>query len=150
MTTETQTETETVTRTGPPRLRVLVVDREKEIRDILLPWLFDEGFDCREAGDGQEAIDLLATGLRIDLVTSCLLMPNVDGYSLLLYVKKHHPRIPFVLVTAIHDAEVREHTLKNGADGYLLKPFTREEFVTFVRRALATSPKRASQHTGSR
>jgi DNA-binding NarL/FixJ family response regulator len=77
-------------------------------------------------------------------------MPNVDGYSLLLHVKKHHPRIPFVLVTAVHDAEVREEVLRDGADGYLLKPFTRDEFVTFVRRALATSPKHASQHTGSR
>ncbi len=131
------------------RPRVLLAEREKEIRDILVPWLLRAGFDCREAEDGQEAIGLLATGLRIDLVLSCLLMAPVDGYTLLLHVKKNHPRVPFAFVTGIMLPEVREFVLQNGADGYLIKPFTCEEFLTLVSGVLARPPKPAPLRPGT-
>lgn len=57
----------------------------------------------------------------------------------MLHVKRRHPRIPFVFVTAVHDTEVREDALRNGADGYLLEPFEREELLATVRRVLEKS-----------
>lgn len=74
-----KTETGTVTKTRPnPHLpRVLLVEDEEPIRDIIVPWLSRDGFDCREAADGQAAMDLLASGTRINLVLSNLLLPSV-------------------------------------------------------------------------
>jgi CheY-like chemotaxis protein len=116
---------------------VLLVERQKELRDILVPWLFENGFDVREAENGRDAIDLLATGLRIDLVLSCLMMEIVDGLTLLIHVKKHYPRIPFGVVTAIYDAQYREAALREGADDFLLKPFTMEEFLAMIHKCLS-------------
>ena len=74
-------------RPNPDLPRVLLVEDEQPIRDIVVPWLFRDGFDCREAADGRAAIELLAAGTRINLVLSNLLLPLVDGYTLLLHVK---------------------------------------------------------------
>jgi two-component system response regulator YesN len=87
-------------------------------------------------------MDLLAAGTRINLVLSNLLLPLVDGFTLLLHVKQHYPRIPFAYVTGINDAKVREEVMRNGADGYLLKPFTEQEFLTLVRRTIGKLPRR--------
>ncbi len=130
--TETSSSEKISTKGGLPR--VLLVEDEKEIRDIVVPWLFADGFDCREAADGRAAIALLRDGLRINLILSNLLLPEVDGYSFLQHVKKRYPRIPFAFVTSINDPEIREIVMREGADGYLLKPFTSEEFLTMVRR----------------
>ena len=130
------TETQSPSKTLGSLPRILVVDREKGLRDIVVPCLFRDGFDCREAEDGRDAIDLLATRVRFDLVLSCLLMPIVDGYTLLLHVKKHYPKIPFAFVTAIQDAELRETVMRDGADDYLLKPFSCEALLTMIRKLL--------------
>lgn len=124
-------------RIQPSRLpRILLVEDEKPIRDILVLILFHAGFDCREAADGRAAMDLLRSGTRINLVLSNMLLPKVDGWTLFLHVRKYYPRIPFVFVTAIDDSCVREVAAREGAAGYLLKPFEREEFLTTVRKAL--------------
>ena len=122
--------------------RVLLVEDEQPIRDIIVPRLFRDGFDCREAADGRAAMEFLATRTRIDLVLSNLLLPLVDGFTLLLHVKQRYPRIPFAFITAVHDAQVREEAMRNGADGYLLKPFTKEEFLALVRGAIGRPPRR--------
>jgi CheY-like chemotaxis protein len=123
------------------RPRVLLVEDEQPIRDIIIPWLLTDGFDCREAADGQAAIELLATGIRINLVLSNLLLPLVDGITLLIHVKRRYPRIPFAFVTSINDPEVRDAALRNGADGFLLKPFNEEQFLTLVRSTIAKPPR---------
>ena len=71
----TETETLATTRGNPDLPRVLLVEDEQAIRDIIVPWLFADGFDCREAADGRAAMDLLASGIRINLVLSNMLLP---------------------------------------------------------------------------
>jgi CheY-like chemotaxis protein len=115
---------------------ILLVEDEKPLRDILVLCLLADGFDCREAADGQAAIDLLADGVRINLVLSNMLLPKVDGYTLMQHVKQRYPRIPFAFITAVQDAQVREQAMREGADGYLLKPFTRQELTAMVRSVL--------------
>lgn len=134
--TKTDTGTFAKSRPQPDMSRVLLVEDEKPIRDIIVPWLFRDGFDCREAADGRAAMELLATGTRIDLVLSNLLLPVVDGFTLLLHVKQRYPRVPFAFVTAIHDPQIREAAMREGADGFLLKPFTQEEFLSLVRSTM--------------
>jgi CheY-like chemotaxis protein len=134
----TDTETATFARTVEVscRPRILLVEDEQTMRDIVVPWLLQDGYDCREAADGRAAIDLLATGLRINLVLSNMLLPEVNGYTLLLHVKQQYPRIPFAYVTAISDAQVREQVMRDGANGYLNKPFTKKELLRLVRGVL--------------
>ena len=139
---KTETGTLAKTRGNPDLPRVLLVEDEKPVRDIIVPWLFADGFDCREAADGRAAIDLLATGIRINLVLSNMLLPEVDGFTLLMHVKERYPSIPFAFVTAINDAQVREEAMREGADGFLLKPFTSEEFLAMVRSVLGRAPRR--------
>ncbi len=97
------------------------------------------GYDCREAADGRAAIDLLSSGTRINLVLSNFFLPEVDGFTLLLHVRKHHPRIPFVFVTAVGDDSLRHAAAREGVADYLLKPFTCEEFLATVQWSLKTS-----------
>jgi CheY-like chemotaxis protein len=132
--TETGTLVETRSKADLPR--VLLVEDEKEVRDIIVPWLFADGFDCREASDGRAAMDLLASGIRINLVLSNMLLPIVDGITLLLHVKQRYPRIPFAFVTAVNIPEVREAAMREGAVAYLIKPFTNEEFLAMVHSVL--------------
>lgn len=129
--------------TGQSRpARVLLVEDEQAIRDIIVPWLFADEFDCREAADGRAGMDLLAGGIRINLVLSNILLPVVDGFALLTHVKQRYPRIPFAFVTAVLDIQVRDAAMERGADGYLLKPFTNEAFLTMVRDILGRPPRR--------
>jgi CheY-like chemotaxis protein len=116
--------------------RILLVEDDKALRDVLLLILFSAGYDCREAADGRAAIDLLASGIRINLVLSNMLLDRVDGFTLFIHVRHNYPSIPFVFVTGVNDAQVREVAMREGAAGYLLKPFEVEEFLTTVRRAL--------------
>jgi CheY-like chemotaxis protein len=124
----------------PSRLRVLLVEDEQPLRDVIVRWLFEDGFDWREAADGRAAMNLLASGTRIDLVLSNVLLPVVDGFELLLQVKERYPRIPFAFVTAINIPEVRDEAVLKGAAGYLLKPFSREQFLEFIRKVLSERP----------
>jgi len=123
-----------VQRNQPPR--ILLVEDEQIIRDVLVPILFAAGLDCREAADGRAAIDLLRSGTRINRVLSNMLLPEVDGWSLFLHVRQHYPRIPFVFMTAVRDPCVRQAATKQGAAGFLLKPFLRDELLGTVRDAL--------------
>jgi CheY-like chemotaxis protein len=116
--------------------RILLVEDEKPLRDIVVLILLHAGFDCREAADGRAALDLLASGIRINLVLSNLLLYKVDGFTLFIHVRRNHPRIPFVFVTGVDDAQVRELAMREGAAGYLLKPFDRPQLLAIVRRAL--------------
>lgn len=119
------------------RLRVLLVEDEQQIRDLVVPWLLEDGFDCREAADGRAAMHLLTSGTRVDLVLSNMLLPMVDGFTLLMEVKERLPRMSFAFVTAVDDEGLREEAMLKGADGYLLKPFSRDEFLDFIRRVIS-------------
>ena len=130
-------ETSAEARIQPNRFpRILLVEDEEIIRDVLVPILFSAGYDCREAADGRAAMDLLRSGVRINLVLSNFFLPEVDGFTLLLHVKKHYPRVQFVFVTAVWDVSLRLAAAREGAADYLLKPFTCEEFLATVQRVL--------------
>lgn len=116
--------------------RVLVVDDEEQIREIIVSMLNFHGFQCRSAESGVEALALLDSGERVDIVTSCLLMPEMDGVTLLDHMKRRYPSIPFAVVTAIHDVSVAKAVLRAGARDYLLKPFDRDQLLATIHRSL--------------
>jgi cyclic di-GMP phosphodiesterase len=118
----------------PPR--ILVVDDEEAVRNIIVVMLAAPKFVCREAASGQEALALLKSGEQFDLMLTDLMMPDMDGAELMGRTKKNDPDLPVVIVSAVHDVSVALQTLRDGASDYLLKPFGQEQLIAVVRRAL--------------
>src|SRR5690348_528717 len=116
--------------------RILVVDDEEPIREIVASMLSTAGYTCKEAGAGMEALAILTSGEEFELVLSDLMMAELDGIGLLEKTKERYPDLPVVMVTAVHDISVALDAIRNGAYDYLLKPFEREQLLATVRRAL--------------
>ncbi|MFZ3265027.1 MAG: HD domain-containing phosphohydrolase [Terriglobales bacterium] len=119
-----------------PYDRILVVDDEETIREIVSSMLKGANFHSRQAASGIEALSILESGDEFDLVLSDLMMAEMDGIALLEHSKERFPDMPFVMVTAMNDISVALQALRNGAYDYLLKPFEREQLLATVRRAL--------------
>ena len=119
-----------------PTDRILVVDDEETIREIVCSMLTTAHYKCRQAASGIEALALLESGEEFELMLSDLMMANLDGIGLLEKTKERFPEMPVVMVTAVHDISVALAAIRNGAYDYLLKPFEREQLLATVRRAL--------------
>ncbi len=115
--------------------RVLVVDDEKVIREILADFLSMEGFFVRTAEDGSAALVELSRH-HYDLVLSDLKMPNMGGLELLAAISKHAPNVVTVIMTGFGTVETAIDAMKRGAYDYILKPFKVEEVVHTIRRGL--------------
>jgi len=116
--------------------RILVVDDEEPIREIVASMLGTAGYVCKEAGSGMEALAILTSGEEFELMLSDLMMADLDGIGLLERTKERYPDMPVVMVTAVHDISVALAAIRNGAYDYLLKPFEREQLLNTVSRAL--------------
>lgn len=117
------------------RPRVLVVDDEKFIRDIIADFLGLEGYIVRTAEDGSSAVNELQRA-RYDLVISDLKMPKMGGLDLLKEVTRSHPDTLTVIMTGFGTVETAIDAMKRGAYDYVLKPFKVEEIVHIVQRGL--------------
>src|SRR5713226_2757130 len=116
--------------------RILVVDDEEPIREIVSSMLISANYQCRQAASGLEALALLNSGEEFELMLSDLMMADLDGIGLLERTKEKFPDMPVVMVTAVHDISVALAAIRNGAYDYLLKPFEREQLLATARRAL--------------
>lgn len=119
-----------------PAERILVVDDEDPIREVVCSMLSSANFVCSQASSGKEALALLKSGEEYELMLSDMMMPVMDGEALLAATKESFPDMPVVMVTAMHDISVALNAIRNGAYDYLLKPFDREQLLATVRRAL--------------
>jgi putative nucleotidyltransferase with HDIG domain len=116
--------------------RILIVDDEEPIREIVQSMLGAAGYQCQQAGSGMEALATLTSGEEFELMLSDLMMADLDGIGLLERTKEKYPDMPVVMVTAVHDISVALAAIRNGAYDYLLKPFEREQLLNTVSRAL--------------
>ncbi|MDD3893903.1 MAG: response regulator transcription factor, partial [Syntrophomonadaceae bacterium] len=117
--------------------KILVVDDEQKIREVVRIYLEKEGFSVGEAIDGQEALDLNASE-DWDLVVLDLMMPGMDGWTVCREVRKT-ANLPIIMLTA-RDSEVdRIIGLELGADDYVVKPFSPRELVARVKAVLRRS-----------
>lgn len=127
--------TTTPASTRRAHVECLVVDDEPRLRKVLLHLMEAEGFRCREAGDGLEAIEKLEQQ-PADLLLSDVRMPRMDGLDLLRHVRTRWPDTASVMITAVADVEVGVGCLSQGAMDYLTKPFHLDEIRARVRQAL--------------
>jgi len=119
-----------------PVERILVVDDEDPIREIVCSMLAAANYKTRQASSGLKALAILDAGEEFELMLSDLMMADLDGIGLLERTKEAYPDMPVVMVTAVHDISVALAAIRNGAYDYLLKPFEREQLLATVRRAL--------------
>ena len=115
--------------------RILVVDDEEYIRDLICTILGAAGYQCTSVASGNAALGLLASE-AFELMLSDMRMSEMDGTVLLDRAKEKYPDMPVIMVTAVNDTSEAVSTLRNGAFDYLLKPFERDELLTRVRQAL--------------
>ncbi len=116
--------------------RILIVEDEAYIRAVVTAMLEQAGFHVSAVADGREALQKLEHAGPFDLIVSDVMMPGMDGLTLLDRVRSLHPDIPLILVTAVHDVSVAMGAIRKGAYDYLLKPFEREQLMSTVGRAL--------------
>jgi len=115
--------------------RVLVVDDEMAIREVLAEGLESFGYEVVQAGNAAEAFDIVNRG-GIDLVLSDIEMPGENGLSLLRRIKDHDSEVDVIMVTGVVDFETAVGTIRQGASDYVSKPFNLEEVRIVAERTL--------------
>src|SRR5258705_2272286 len=117
--------------------QILTVDDDSVTGELLCEVFTREGFGTAFANSGEAALAEIA-GRRPDVMLSNIRMKTrLDGLSLLEIVRREHPSIPVVLMTAFGSIETAVRAVKEGAFDYISKPFNIDELVAIVRRALA-------------
>jgi len=119
------------------RASVLVVDDERKIRDVVARYLEAAGFAVLVADSGQKALEVVAQA-RPDLVVLDLMLPDLSGEEVLRSVRTL-AEVPIIVLTAKSSEEDRVANLRQGADDYLVKPFSPRELVARVEAVLRRS-----------
>ncbi|EHM26480.1 response regulator [Streptomyces sp. W007] len=124
------------------RGRVLVVDDDPTVAEVVVGYLHRAGYTVEQAGDGPAALTWFAAH-RPDLVVLDLMLPDMDGFEVCRRMREHGP-VPVIMLTARGDEEDRVLGLETGADDYVTKPFSPRELVlrvdSVLRRARAAVP----------
>lgn len=122
--------------------RVLVVEDDPEIADVLRRSLRQEGYEVKTSADGVDALDV-ATGFVPDLVVLDLGLPRLDGVEVCRRLRAEGD-VPILMLTARTETEDRVSGLDSGADDYLVKPFERTELLARIRALLRRRPPRGA------
>ena len=117
------------------RTRVLVVDDESNITDLVATVLRYEGFEVQTAATGRDALKAV-TAFRPALVVLDIMLPDLDGFEVQRQLADNGGKIPVVFLTAKDGTEDKIRGLTMGADDYVTKPFSLEELVARVRAVL--------------
>jgi putative nucleotidyltransferase with HDIG domain len=115
--------------------KILVVDDEEAIREVVSTLLEAQGYVCTVRQNGRLALEAFREG-AFDLVLSDIVMPEMDGLKLLAELRRDDPDVPVIMVTAMHDISIALEAIRAGAYDYILKPFERDQLHMSVRRAL--------------
>jgi DNA-binding NtrC family response regulator len=115
-------------------VHVLVVDDEEILRSLLEKILSKEGYHVYLASSGNEALRILDEN-PVGIVVSDIRMPEMDGYALLKAIKRDHPDVAVIMMTAYADACSVKDVLLLGADDYITKPFKSVEICMIIERA---------------
>ncbi len=115
--------------------KALVVDDSRAVRMIVSRTLRELGYEVGEAGDGLQALEALERGGSVDLILADWNMPEMDGLELLQALRSNpaHRGIPVIMVTTEAEVSQMIAALENGANEYVMKPFTKEILVDKLR-----------------
>lgn len=130
---------------------ILIVDDDKDIRDLLHKLLSAEGYHCRVASDGDEMFVKLEQNLS-DLILLDVMMPGRDGFELCRTLQADSTMPPVIMLTAKDDEIDRVVGLELGADDYIVKPFGKRELIARIKvvlRRMNASPRRIPGSKGN-
>jgi DNA-binding NtrC family response regulator len=117
-------------------IRILSVDDEQTVQDLLSMHLMLQGFEIKTAANGEEAISLLESE-SFDLVLLDIEMPKMDGLEVLRYIKNRHIEVCPIMLTGADDLRAFAECARWGAFDYLPKPYNFHEMMNTIERALA-------------
>lgn len=120
-------------------MRILVIEDEQKLAEILLRSLRGEGFSADAAGTAEDGFDLAATD-NYDLVILDLLLPDGSGTDLLRRLRQQKHKVPVLVLTARGDLDAKVENFEAGADDYLTKPFALPELLVRVRALMRRGP----------
>lgn len=123
---------------------ILVADDEEEMRSLLSSVFRSDGYTVSEAKDGQELLSMLVaktapdgSPIAPDLVVTDVQMPGATGIRVLAHVRRAHPTVPVILITAFGSAELHAQAKRLGAATVLDKPFELSELRKLIQRLLS-------------
>lgn len=123
-------------------MKILVADDEKVIRELICDILQSQGYDTVVACDGEEALNVYKQE-KIDLIVLDVMMPKYDGWTVLKKIREYSD-VPIIILTALESEHNEVHGLTNGADDYIIKPFSYEVFVARVNVLLKRQLKKSN------
>jgi two-component system chemotaxis response regulator CheY len=117
---------------------ILIVDDSPSMRQIMARALSNAGYQTVQATDGQDALDQLRDGARVDLALVDFNMPRLDGVSLVRELRAWNATrfVPIVMITTETRRERREQARAAGATGWIVKPFHPDDVLTMLKRLL--------------
>jgi two-component system OmpR family response regulator len=115
----------------PPAMRILVIEDDSKIASFIVNGLKQNGFGVDAAADGEQGLDLACT-VTYDCIVLDLMLPKLDGLSLLRQLRKEKVNTPVVILSAKATVDDRVRGLQAGGDDYLTKPFAFSELLARV------------------
>ncbi len=122
--------------------KILIVEDEKPISDLLKMVLTDEGYECISVYDGQEAVNIIEKQF-FNLILLDIMLPKIDGFELIEYINTFN--IPVIFITAKSSVSDRVKGLRSGAEDYITKPFEMPELLARVETVLRRYNKSQEQ-----
>ncbi len=113
-------------------MKLLIVEDEEKINNAISQGFREEGFDVSSAFDGEEARTIIERD-EFDCVVLDLMLPHLDGITLLTRMREHKDNTPVIILTARDEVEDKVKGLNSGADDYLAKPFSFHELLSRVK-----------------
>ena len=132
---KTSTEPESSAASAPPVAKVLVVDDDPHIQEILCRWISAEGYECEAVGGAEQALALLES-CEHELLLLDIKLPDMSGVELLAQAKDRMPEVAVIMVTGVDDRSTALRCMQLGAHGYLIKPLDETEVLINVYGAL--------------
>lgn len=123
--------------------RLLIVDDEDKIREMIRKYAAHEGFETDEAPNGMTAVEKCEAE-KYDLVIMDVMMPELDGFSAVREIRKTQPDLPFIMLSALGEEYDRIHGFDVGVDDYVVKPFSPRELMMRIHAILKRVNKTGS------
>lgn len=127
-------------------MKVLIVDDEFGIREVIKEYCLNENYDVLEAQDGLEAIQVVEKNKDIDIIILDIMMPNMDGYTALSEIKKIK-NIPVIMLSARADEYDKLQSFNLGVDDYVTKPFSPKELIARIKAVTLRNKEVTNEYT---
>ena len=111
-------------------MKILVVDDEIGIREVIKEYCLNEGYEVIEASNGLEAIDVMNNS--VDVIVLDIMMPKMDGYTALKEIRKNY-KTPVIMLSARTDEFDKLQSFDMGVDDYVTKPFSPKELIARIK-----------------